>query len=166
MEAGIMKTELYTIARTSATAVLTRMLTRAAIGLSLMVAVLAKLGYGGVCDTTNSLTLPDFCTQEPFIRGDANRDSSVDIGDPIAALEVLYFGGEEVVPLFCEDAADANDDGHLDVSDPIYTLWYLFGGGSPPPPPFPDPGRDPTEDGLRCPPEPIIGDDHPVERQP
>ncbi|MEM7260542.1 MAG: S8 family serine peptidase [Planctomycetota bacterium] len=81
-----------------------------------------------------------------FIRGDVNSDNSLDIADPIAALEYLFSGG--TVP--CLDAVDANDDGSADIGDPIYSLEHLFSGGPQPPAPFPNPGLDPTSDSLGC----------------
>ena len=82
-----------------------------------------------------------------FIRGDANSDGIVDIGDAITILSYLFGGGS--APL-CSKALDANDSGVIDIADAIYLLAYLFAGGPPPPPPFPDPGPDPTPDDLSC----------------
>ena len=76
---------------------------------------------------------------KPFLRGNSNSDSSVDISDPKFTLLYLFNGGRR--PL-CLDAADANDDGQLDISDAIWTLSFLFGGGPRMPQPFPDCGLD------------------------
>ncbi len=81
-----------------------------------------------------------------FIRGDANRDSMLNIADAVAILSYLFGGGF----LPCHDAADVNDDGNIDISDPIGVLSYLFGSGAAIPPPFPEPGEDATEDRLSC----------------
>ena len=82
-----------------------------------------------------------------FIRGDANADGSIDIGDPILILLYLFTGGN----LLCEASADINDDGVIDIGDPIGLLAYLFGHPATPiPPPFPDCGLDPTTDNLDC----------------
>ncbi len=81
-----------------------------------------------------------------FIRGDANRDGGLNIGDPIATLFYLFADGSIV----CEDAADTDDDGGIDISDPIRSLNYLFGTGDPPAAPFPHPGADVTPDDLDC----------------
>ncbi|MEM7261720.1 MAG: hypothetical protein AAF488_06985, partial [Planctomycetota bacterium] len=84
----------------------------------------------------------------PFIRGDVNGDSTLDISDPVTALAQL-FAGE--VASFCPDRVDTNDDGTIDVADPIYALAHLFGGGAAPPAPFPACGPDPTDvDLLGC----------------
>ncbi|MBN1417275.1 MAG: hypothetical protein JXP34_00775 [Planctomycetes bacterium] len=79
-----------------------------------------------------------------FVRGDANRDGAVDIGDAIEAIAHLFLGGA----LPCPDAADINDDGRLLLGDPIGILQHIFGRAACPPPPFPCPGEDPTPDAL------------------
>lgn len=77
-----------------------------------------------------------------FIRGDANGDGAVDIGDPIAILGVLFQGD----PLgTCMAALDGNGDTALDIADAIYLLSFLFAGGTPPPAPYPAPGGAPFE---------------------
>ncbi|MEM7260741.1 MAG: dockerin type I repeat-containing protein [Planctomycetota bacterium] len=82
-----------------------------------------------------------------FVRGDANDDGSIDIGDAVSILAVLFNPGTD--PLECPDVGDVNDDGAFDISDAIYLLSTLFLPGSPAPlPPFPDDGNDPTPDSL------------------
>jgi hypothetical protein len=84
----------------------------------------------------------------PFLRGDSNRDGSVDISDRVTDLNALFLGGPEP---FCLDWADVNDDGRFDVSDPVFGLNHLFRGGAAPPPPGPDtPGYDETDDEWEC----------------
>ena len=82
-----------------------------------------------------------------FLRGDANRDFSVDISDPVFVLEAL-FGGGDLPP--CMDAADANDDGAVDVADAVMMLNILFAGVAPLAPGSSECGIDPTEDQLSC----------------
>ncbi len=95
-----------------------------------------------------------------FIRGDANDDGSIDIGDPIAILAALF----QSAPNPCPDAQDTNDDGAGDISDPVFILGFLFAAGPAPPAPFgappagcgPDPTPDPGGDlgcvqGVTCP---------------
>lgn len=79
-----------------------------------------------------------------FIRGDANKDSGVDISDPVFVINYVFLGGR-VPP--CLDAADANNDTRLDISDSIWLLNYLFKGGPQPSEPFPQAGVDPSDDG-------------------
>ncbi|MDE0960391.1 MAG: endonuclease [Planctomycetota bacterium] len=82
-----------------------------------------------------------------FIRGDANRDSAVDISDPILLLDLLFGNSTQ---LSCEDAGDANDDGSIDISDAVAVLQALFSGAGPLPQPYPLEGDDPTPDALGC----------------
>ncbi len=84
---------------------------------------------------------------QTFIRGDANRDFTVDISDPILLLDLLF---GSTTQLSCEDAGDANDDGSLDISDAVVILQVLFNGSGPLPPPYPVAGVDPTPDALGC----------------
>ena len=81
-----------------------------------------------------------------FLRGDSNRDGSVDVADPVYTLAFLFSGG----PGICPDAMDANDDGDVDIGDTIYCLSFLFSGGLAPPPPHPNEGQDPTADSIGC----------------
>jgi len=84
---------------------------------------------------------------EPFIRGDANSDGSIDLSDPIHLLQVLFLGGNSS---FCPSASDGNDDSSTNISDVVYLLNGLFSGGNAPSLPYPDCGPDPTNDLLRC----------------
>lgn len=79
-----------------------------------------------------------------FLRGDADQDDAITIGDPVTVLFHLFRGS----PLGCDDAADANDDGSIDLTDPIYLLDFLFRRGSEPALPFPSAGSDPTNDDV------------------
>jgi hypothetical protein len=82
-----------------------------------------------------------------FVRGDANRDSKVDISDGVAIFGFLFLGQPNPG---CDDAMDANDSGRVDISDGIYDLSFLFTGGTRPLAPFPDCGGDPTPDDIGC----------------
>ena len=84
---------------------------------------------------------------EPYIRGDANRDGSVDINDPVVTLAYLFRQG---APPACQTAADADDSGYVEMFDPVMVLRMLFLNGPPLSEPFPDAGYDPTPDGLDC----------------
>jgi hypothetical protein len=82
-----------------------------------------------------------------FIRGDSNRDGTVDISDAQFTLSFLFLSG---VPPQCRAAADANDDEDIDLSDAIATFGTLFlGRPAKLPLPGPLPGPDPTP-GLGC----------------
>lgn len=82
----------------------------------------------------------------PFLRGDLNRDNKVDISD----IYVLgkYFYGSYI--LRCRDSADLNDDGRLDISDLAYFTNYYFLGGESIKEPYYKLGPDPTIDELGC----------------
>lgn len=82
-----------------------------------------------------------------YVRGDANQDQVVDIGDAIAILGYLFNGGDDGG---CLSAIDANDDGAVNVADAIAVLDHLFAQGGPLPLPFPGCGVDPTTDNLDC----------------
>lgn len=71
-----------------------------------------------------------------FIRGDANGDGLVDIGDAMFVLAYLV----GTVSSSCPDPLDVNADGVLDLSDFTYLTHYLFQNGPEPFPPFPEPG--------------------------
>ncbi len=75
-----------------------------------------------------------------FVRGDADRNESVNLSDAVAILRYL-FDAERAVPA-CLDAADVNDNGSVDISDAAYLTGFLFLQGSAPLPPFPNAGRD------------------------
>lgn len=83
----------------------------------------------------------------PFLRGDINGDTSLDLSDAVRLLLHLFAG----VELHCDAAGDTDDDGAASgITDAIYLLEYLFLGGSPPPWPFPVCGVDPGDDGPGC----------------
>ena len=83
-----------------------------------------------------------------FRRADVDANGSVELTDPVAALNCFFLGG---VCSSCDNAVDANDDGELDIADPIFILSWLFLGGATPPEPGPTScGPDPTVDLLDC----------------
>jgi hypothetical protein len=63
------------------------------------------------------------------LRGDANGDEIVDIGDVVYIVNFLYRNGDPPIPL---QAADANCDGIVDIGDVVYLINYLYRGGDPP----------------------------------
>ena len=67
--------------------------------------------------------------QPPFIRGDANRDGIIDVGDIVYLVSYLYKNGPAPSPI---DAGDANCDGIVDVGDIVYLVSYLYKNGPPP----------------------------------
>ena len=85
--------------------------------------------------------------EDLFVRGDANGNGRVDIGDPVYTLTVLFLKGPTPG---CWDAVDSNDDGIIGIADPFHMLRYLFSFGPRPPAPFGVCGPDPTRDSLDC----------------
>lgn len=91
---------------------------------------------------------PDPCVSggPNFVRGDANQDLGLDIGDAIATLDYLFAS----TPSSCPNALDSNDDEGLDIADAIFLLQHLFSLG--PAPSVPQVcGEDPTPGALDCP---------------
>ena len=89
----------------------------------------------------------DTCQGSPFVRGDSNGDSDVNISDASFTLRYLFQGGRDPA---CLLALDANDDSQVDISDAAFTLGYLFLGGPQPPAPYPRCGTDDADEALGC----------------
>ncbi len=83
----------------------------------------------------------------PFVRGDSNLDSMIDIGDVITVLTYLFLNGTAPA---CEDSFDSSDDDAIDIGDAIWVVNYLFLSGLPPFLPFPSCGTDPSGNLLDC----------------
>ena len=64
-----------------------------------------------------------------MLRGDANGDGVIDIGDVVYLINYLYKNGSAPVPL---ENGDANCDSSVDVGDVVYLINYLFKGGPEP----------------------------------
>ncbi len=71
----------------------------------------------------------DVVVTEGFLRGDANGDGQINIGDVIYLANYLFIQGPEPVPF---EAGDADSDGEVNTGDLIYLANYLFSGGPPP----------------------------------
>jgi len=108
---------------------------------------LTVTGPGG----TDQVTLVDAIVVSAalpgFIRGDANQDQGLDIGDAVTILAYLFSGGSDGG---CLSTIDANDDGANNVADAVTVLEHLFSSGGPIAAPFPGCGVDPTPDALEC----------------
>jgi hypothetical protein len=86
----------------------------------------------GMADTLTSLAVDRIMTiyeGGSTLRGDANGDGVVDLGDAIFLLNYLYKGGPAPNPSW---TGDANSDGVVNLGDAIYILNYLYKGGPPP----------------------------------
>lgn len=82
-----------------------------------------------------------------FMRGEANADGRLDLGDMVFILNYLFASGRAPT---CLKTADVNDDGINDIGDAIFGLNYLFANGPSPPPPIGVCGMDRTADDLSC----------------
>jgi hypothetical protein len=82
-----------------------------------------------------------------FVRGDANKDSEVNLSDALGILGYLFLGTKTPA---CLDSADADDDGIVELTDAVYLLSFLFLGTAQLPPPYPVAGTDPTVDSMFC----------------
>jgi hypothetical protein len=65
----------------------------------------------------------------PWLIGDANGDSMIDLGDVVYLLNYLFKGGSPPEPVL---TGDPNSDGVVNLGDAIYLLNYLFRSGPPP----------------------------------
>lgn len=85
----------------------------------------------------------------PFLRGEVNDDSAVDISDSVFILEWIFLGAQEPG---CVAAANANGDAEVDISDPIWLLEHEFLGGPAPVEPFGEcgPGTLPSDEEHGC----------------
>jgi hypothetical protein len=86
----------------------------------------------------------------PFVRGDADLDSQINITDAVVVLLYLFAGSTQ--PRDCRDAMDVDDNGALEVTDAMRILGYLFLDAAPPAAPFPACGvdEDTFNDPLCC----------------
>ena len=81
---------------------------------------------------------------QPFLRGNCNGNSGVDISDGIWMLQELHLGGPSGT---CAEACDANGDSSYNTADAIYVIYYRLLDGPAPTAPFPDCG---VEVGSDC----------------
>lgn len=83
----------------------------------------------------------------PFVRGDANSDGGVDLGDAIWLLSYVFQDGAAPP---CSKAGDANGDQVLDVGDAIFLISYIFSDGTSPSAPFPACGTETAPSSVCC----------------
>ncbi len=70
-----------------------------------------------------SITLTD------IIRGDANGDGEVNIGDAVSLINYIFNGG--AAPVLAING-DANHDGTVNIADVVYLINFIFNGGPAP----------------------------------
>ncbi|UCB53610.1 MAG: dockerin type I repeat-containing protein [Candidatus Zixiibacteriota bacterium] len=64
-----------------------------------------------------------------FVRGDANGDGIINVGDIVYLVSYLYKNGPAPSPV---EVGDCNCDGIVNVGDIVYLVSYLFKNGPPP----------------------------------
>jgi len=67
--------------------------------------------------------------EDCIIKGDANGDGIVNVGDVVYLIDYLFRGGP--APSFLV-TGDVTCDGMINVGDVVYLITYLFKGGDPP----------------------------------
>ncbi|MEE9441436.1 MAG: FISUMP domain-containing protein [candidate division Zixibacteria bacterium] len=60
------------------------------------------------------------------LKGDANGDGDVNVGDAVYIISHVFKGGPAPNPI---EAGDANCDGNCNVGDAVYLINYVFKGG-------------------------------------
>jgi len=92
-------------------------------------------GVGDVCDICPGFDdtadadddgIPDSCD---YIRGDANNDWQVNVGDAVYLITHVFKGGPAPIS---EIAGDANCDSQVNVGDAVFLISYVFKGGPAP----------------------------------
>ena len=75
---------------------------------------------------TRSNGIADFMT---WVLGDANADSSVNVGDVVFLINAVFKGSTRPDPM---KAGDVNGDCATNVGDAVYLINFIFRGGDPP----------------------------------
>ncbi|MFH1893618.1 MAG: lectin like domain-containing protein [Candidatus Zixiibacteriota bacterium] len=65
----------------------------------------------------------------PFVCGDADGSSAVDIDDAVFLIEYIFAGGPTPEPL---ESGDTDCSGAIDIDDVVYLIAYIFAGGPSP----------------------------------
>jgi len=65
----------------------------------------------------------------PYVCGDADGDSLVNIGDAVTIINYIFKGGPPPDPI---EAGDANADHTVNVGDAVYLITFIFKGGPSP----------------------------------
>jgi len=68
-------------------------------------------------------------TKHDLMRGDANGDYIINVGDVVYLVSYLYKGGPAPEPVW---VGDCNCDDIVNVADVVYLVNYLYRGGDPP----------------------------------
>jgi|GEM_PF-3469036 len=71
------------------------------------------------------------CCNHDGMRGDADGNCSLNIGDSVYLVQYIFFGGTAPP---CEEEGDADGDGSINVGDAVWLVDYIFYSGPPPAP--------------------------------
>ncbi len=92
--------------------------------------------YSWQVNSSNRIGLSTWSTQAfyltYYLRGDANSDAVIDIGDAVFLIEFIFKSG---APPAFEKLGDPNCDDAIDIGDAVHLINYIFKGG---PDPCPD----------------------------
>ena len=86
-------------------------------------------GDGDLDLTTASFTSDNVSVLLNALRGDANADGIIDVGDIVYLVSYLYKNGPAPSPV---EAGDCNCDGIVNVGDVVYLVSYLYKNGPAP----------------------------------
>jgi hypothetical protein len=86
-------------------------------------------GDNGAKNEPISFTILDIEVTPSFIRGDANGDGVIELGDVVYIINYVYRGGDPPIPM---EAGDCTCDGIVELGDIVYLINYLYRGGPPP----------------------------------
>ncbi|MEZ5359279.1 MAG: C10 family peptidase [Candidatus Zixiibacteriota bacterium] len=64
-----------------------------------------------------------------YVCGDANGDSTVNVGDAVYLINYIFKSGPSPIP---EEAGDADGGGSVNVGDAVYLINHIFNGGPAP----------------------------------
>ena len=67
-----------------------------------------------------------FCWTVAPLRGDANSDSVINVGDAVYLITYIFRSGPPPQPL---SAGEVNGDGSVNIGDAVYLITYIFRGG-------------------------------------
>ncbi len=65
----------------------------------------------------------------PYVCGDADGDSAVNIGDAVYVINYIFKNGSPPDPI---ESGDANADGDVNIGDAVYLINFIFKGGPAP----------------------------------
>ncbi len=92
------------------------------------------LAIGGTYSGSGTACEPNPCSC-CVLRGDANHDGLVDVGDLICIVESVFCAGAPCCEIVCADEVDINSDGAFDIADLVSLVEYMFVPGAAAPAP-------------------------------